>query len=94
MTSGWSLMIPEKLPMIQYFDEPNLDIDYALEILSKLDDEPYGFMPNLCSTSKDDGLYILKESEDEDAPEVRTRLCIPLVLNCANLWIYLFNQTR
>ncbi len=94
MTSGWSMMIPEKLPLIQYFEEPNLDVDLALEILEAMEDEPYGYMPDLCSTNKDDRLYIIKAEDDGVYYEGKTRLCIPLVLNCENLWVYLYNETR
>ena len=94
LASGWSLYIPHLLEDVALFKEPNLDFDGALDVLnSESEDQPYGHMQNLCSTSEhDDCLFEVANSEAEDEHWV-ARLCIPLVLRCNTLWVYLYSKT-
>ena len=58
-------------------------------------DLPYGRMKNLNSTGEiDDGIYKIQTKYDSNENEpIARRKCVPLVLRCGVLWIYLHNTT-
>ena len=95
MTGPWELVAPYHLDVIKYHPEENLDFQDALDVMEGEPDLPFGHMKNLCSTREvDDGL--IKGTITVDGQEVQAvrRKCIPLVLRCGALWLYLFNETR
>ncbi len=91
IASGWTLYIPEMLPEIELFKEPNLSLGMALPILKELEDQPYGHMQDLCSTSEHDSCHF--NVGEGDGEMWKARMCIPLVLQCNALWVYLYSKT-
>ena len=109
ITGPWELFSPYYLEEINYHPEKTLDINRALEVMELEPDCEFGSMKNLCSTREiDDGLMEIEiEYKDEvvaddkrvidDSVTIETivvRKCVPLVLRCGALWVYLFNETN
>ena len=95
VTGNWDLMIPEYLDQVRYFKEPNLSLDDALTVMDRTVTLPYGQMENLCSVhDHDGGLLNFQDPDDSEDLGVNMRLCIPLLLRCNSLWIYLYTETR
>ena len=109
ITGPWELFSPYYLEEINYHPEKTLDINRALEVMELEPYCEFGSMRNLCSTRNiDDGLIEIEiEYKDDmvaddkrmidDSVTIETtvvRKCVPLVLRCGALWVYLYNETN
>ncbi|MEI8397071.1 MAG: hypothetical protein WCF85_20285 [Rhodospirillaceae bacterium] len=97
LTGPWDLFCPYNLELITHHPESNIGIADLLAAMAHDPVQPPGFMRNLCSTREiDDGLLSVEvqyDDNDEIVTENR-RQCVPLVLRCGALWMYLFSETR
>ncbi len=95
ITGPWELYLPQHIEDVRYHPEPNLGSRALIGLMEREKTHlPYGRMRNLCSTREiDDGKITIMPKDDDGEPKV-FRKCVPLVLRCGALWVYLFNETR
>ena len=102
MTGPWEFYLPWHIDAVKYHPERNMNLhQLKYQMASERKDGEnlsFGHLPNLCSTREiDDGLYTYvygDDINDENAPTETKRKCVPLVLRCGAMWLYLFNETK